>query len=68
MLGIIKKLAIINKKGIKGPMKLGKTNKVVLTISNSWEEIDCCNSKILRICDNHIKPIKITMLIKIYFK
>ncbi len=49
-------------------MKLGRTNKVVLITSNSCVEIDCCNSNILRICDNHIKPIKITMLIKIYFK
>ena len=44
-----KKLAIINKKGIKGPIKLGNTSNVVLTTSNSWVVIECCNSRILKI-------------------
>ena len=44
-----KKLAKINKKGIKGPIKLGNTSNVVLITSNSCEVIECCNSSILKI-------------------
>ena len=56
------------KNGINGPIKLGKTNIVVLIMSNSWVVIDCCISNILKICDNQINPMNITMLTKIYFK
>ena len=37
-------------------------------ISNNCEVIDCCISNILKIWEIHISPIKIIMLIKIYFK
>ena len=58
----------MSKNGIKGPIKLGNTNIVVLIISNNCEVIDCCISNILKIWEIHISPIKIIMLIKIYFK
>ena len=44
-----KKLAITNKKGIRGLIKLGKTNSVVLITSKSCVVIECCNSNILKI-------------------
>ena len=67
-LKLSEKPAIINKNGNNGPIKLGRTNAVVLIISNNWVVIDCFNSNILKICEIHIKPKKIITLIKIYFK
>ena len=49
-------------------MKLGRTNIVVLTTSINCVVMECCSSNILKICENHIKPKKIIMFIKIYFK
>ncbi len=45
----MEKLAINNKNGISGFIKLGKTNIVVLITSNNCVVIVCCNSKILNI-------------------
>ena len=49
-------------------MKLGIANKVVPAISNIWVDIEYWNSKILIICDIHIKPTNIDKIIKIYLK
>ena len=45
----MEKLAINNKNGISGFIKLGNTNIVVLITSDNWVVIVCCNSKILNI-------------------
>ena len=53
---------------MSGFIKLGKTNKVVKITSIICVVMDCCNSKILKICDSQIRPIKIIIFTEIYFK
>ncbi len=59
---------MISKNGINGLIKLGKTKKVVEITSTICVVNDCCNSNILKICDNHIRPMKIKIFTEIYFK
>ena len=44
------------------------TNIVDITTSINCVVMECWSSNILKICENQIKPKKIMMFIKIYFK